>query len=640
MVFQEKLGANARVASFDVFDTLVTRVCGSPRKVFDCVEHRAIALGFDAEGFAEERVSAEAAAIDAVGESKLKLEDIYSCFRGSRFEGVRDKLMEIEIEAEVNLCVPIPEGVAVFRRCLESCDTVVVVSDMYLPERVVSRILDKCGIEGYAKLFVSCEYGETKADGSLYERAVSELGVRPDQITHFGDNLHSDVLSARKNGLRSCAMVCGKETALTKVMFQKLANRIMPHNSASYSLSFPPSGSDGMLIDEIGYNVFGPLLVSFCEWVHERKEAHGFDGLWFAARDGWVMKRCYDLLYPDEHTEYLLVSRRSTTVPMLVKNPGISGFVKTVGLGREMSVDEILMRLGLSDDQASRLESAYGFQPDERLVVSDLDKNPRFLALYRESESLILNNASDELEAMNSYLNRSFGDAQSIGLVDLGWRGSIQHAIESALPEIGLEEMKVTGLYLGIDVDSAWWGHQLMEGFLYSPMENIELGTSERWFNALVEAFFMAPHGTVRRYLFSKDGSAKAELEDREAGNEDSSPLFLVQEAALRFARDYKERRWDEYGILDKAGVVQAFYRLGLEPAFKEACELGDCIFAYQEVSNLARPKHGLGYYIVHPKELVREMNVCYWKPAFLRRVLNLPIQYWKALSAVKSIVN
>ena len=635
MAIQEGLDGGARIASFDVFDTLVTRACGSPRMIFSCVEHRALQMGLDVGGFAAVRVDAERRAISSIGEHRLKINDIYASITDPRFCCLRDQLMEMEMQTEIDLCVPIAGGVEMYRRCLRNCEAVVIVSDMYLPSDTIAQILERCGVAGYTKLYVSCEYGETKADGRLYEAIASDLGVRMDQITHYGDNLHSDVLSARKRGVNARAVADGREISLAEAVSRKLTKGAIPSHSdvsGSHCLALAADG----LIDQTGYCVFGPMLVSFCEWLHERCEACQLDGLWFAARDGWIMKRCYDLLYPGERTEYLLVSRRSATVPMLSKNPGIAGFVKTVGLGREMSVAEILMRLGLSGEQAASLESAHGFKPGERLLVADLGDNPKFVDLYGEAEPLVGKNAAEELAAMDVYLNKLFGDAREIGLVDLGWRGSIQHAIETALPEMGLGEARISGFYLGVDVDSTWWGQQHMDGFLFSPADAENRGVSERWFNALVEALFMAPHGTVRRYVTSEDEDAVAELAQREAGNEDSSIMFEVQGAALRFAQDYRERRWDEYGLLDREEAVRSFYRLGLEPTSAEASVFGDCVFEYQEVSCLAKPKHAGGYYLVHPKDLIREMNICYWKPAFLKRAFPLPLSYWKMLALIK----
>lgn len=635
---RESYGKHTRIASFDVFDTLVARVSGGARALFSCVEQRALSEGINVVGFADERVAAEQRALRAVGEANLKLKDIYSCFRGASYDGFLDKLMEMEEDAEVDLCVPIASGVELFQHCLESCEAVIVVSDMYLPKRVVARILDKCGITGYARLYVSCEYGMTKADGSLYERVVSDLGIHPSQITHYGDNLHSDVLSARRHGLNAAPLVSGRKITISKMLGRKTIDRVSP-SRVTFLEVIGKSLTDGALVETTGYNVLGPLLVSFCEWLHRRRVACGLDGLWFAARDGLIMKRCYDLLYPGERTEYVYVSRRSTTVPMLHTSSNISGLAKSLGLGREMSIEEILMRLGLTEMQAENLRGNYGFSTAERLVVSTLEDDDRFIGLYGEAAPLIEKSSSEEFAAMTEYFKGSFGDARAVGFVDLGWRGSIQHAINEALPEMGLGNVCLRGLYLGVDIDSAWWDSQPMEGFLFSPGMDEALGVDERWFNALVEAFFMAPHGTVRRYVIDAAGRASVELEPREGGNDDSSPLFTAQRFALRFVHDYKERRWGEYGLLKKDEAIRALCRLGLEPTLAEAKTFGDCVFTYQEVSNLARPKHGLPHYFAHPRELSREVNLCYWKPAFLKRLAPLSVPYWRILALVKEAV-
>ena len=626
-------GANVRIASFDVFDTLVTRSCGGMQSVFSSIEKRALSEGLNVDDFAEERLAAEKRALSVVGEANLRLEDIYTCLRDTYLSSVCDRLMEMEMDAEVDLCIPISGGVDTFRRCLETYDAVIIVSDMYLPERIIARILTKCGITGYARLYVSCLYGETKAEGSLYERVIADLKVLPNQITHYGDNLHSDVLSARRHGMKTIAMASGRETNMCVALGRKALDKVF-RPRPGFLQTIDLSISENNLIERIGYCVLGPLLVSFSEWLHERMIACNLNGLWFAARDGLIMKRCYDLLYPEDRTEYLYASRRSTTVPMLCKNSDIPNLATFLGLGREMSVDEIFMRLGLTRTETDALREAYGFASEERLAISNLERDERFLAFYRDTVPLIEKRSFEELTAMATYCKRAFRGARAIGLVDLGWRGSIQHAICAALPEMGLSDVRLNGLYLGVDVDSAWWGSQSMEGFLFSPGSDEALGVNERWFNALVEALFLAPHGTVKRYVINEDGEASVEFEARD--NDDSSPLFAAQDAALRFASDYKKRQWGEYGILKADDSIQALYHLGLEPTLAAAQALGDCVFKYQEVSCLARPKHGLGYYWFHPRNLMRELNVCYWKPAFLKRLAPLPVAYWRILACVK----
>ena len=236
---------------------------------------------------------------------------------------------------------------------------------------------------------------------------------------------------------------------------------------------------------------------------------------------------------------------------------------------------------------------------------------------------------------MAEYYKRIFRKDERIALVDLGWRGSIQHSLSDAVELLGFG-CELEGLYFGVSPKSKWFDKQPMHGFLFSKGVNEEAARDEEWFNALVESFFMAPHGTAMRYYFDEDSNAQVELDT--ADNE-GSPLFVLQEAALQFVADCSARGWDKYEFLNKANATEALYELGLAPSASEASSLGDCIFAYQEVSPLAKPQHELAFYCLHPKSLYQELSLCYWKPAYLKRLVRLPLPYWRLLTRLKSSV-
>lgn len=622
--------------SFDVFGTLITRVSGSSHSVFRHVERRAILEGLHVEGFVQRREAAECQAVARVGYASMTLDDIYTELINDYSSNVAEHLKNLERQAEIDLCVPIEPMVRLFRRCVSCCKEVVLVSDMYLPSDVICQMLAKCDIKGYRNIYVSCEHAKTKEEGSLFGEVLNEIGAEPTQMTHVGDNLRSDYKMPRRIGMHSVLVRDGR--VITPVQniaaraFRKIGGK---ENSRIQALCLSASDDSS---GRIGYTVLGPVLVSFCEWVHKYRVKENLDGLFFAARDGWVMKRCYDLLYPGEQTTYLLVSRRSTTVPLLWANSGISGFAETAGLGREMTVGEILVRLGLDEAEAHEVEAAHGLTDSDRMSVSELAENPKFLAVFHEIESNVLESSRREFSAMRAYVTSAFGAEQAIGFVDLGWRGSIQRAIETALQKMNMGNVRVEGLYFGIDPTSRWFSKQVMHGFMFSKGQNESLGTREKWFNALVEAFFSAPHGTVLRYVLQEDGKADAELAPRESGNEDTSPLFAIQDAALDFARAYKAGNWGAYGLFKKDFATDALFRLGLTPTSEEASFLGDIIFEYQEATPLAEPSHGLGWYIFHMHQLAADLNVCYWKPAFFTRLAGASVPWWRFLSVAKSV--
>ncbi|WP_225748967.1 hypothetical protein [Paraeggerthella sp. Marseille-Q4926] len=631
------LSLDSPVVFFDIFDTLVTRACGSPQSVFEYVEQRAVDEGLAAWGFAAKRLDAEKESIEAVGAGKMRLEDIYLRLERGFSREVAKQLMDYELQAEIDFCIPVPSGIDLFNHCVQSCKLVVLASDMYLSKEAIEKILANCGIEGYSKLYVSCEYGETKRNGSLFKLAMVDLNVQAGDITHLGDDLFSDYLSPRKLGLNATLLRFGKPISPLRVFVDRMARNIFPSQKTKCFANRYETVNPSVCY-KVGYSILGPILAKFCEWIHERKEDEGIDKLFFVARDGYLMKRFYEILYSDEQCEYLLASRRSTTVPLLWLNEGLEGFVGTAGLGYEMQLSELLTRLGLDGDEAEELSLKYGFVPSDRLRVDDLARNEKFASLFGDVAPAVKKNSRLEFEAMGAYFKSAFKGCRVVGFVDLGWRGSIQHALETAFVELGMD-IAVKGFYLGVSPKSRWVDRQDMRGFLFSKGKEERAASDEEWFNALVEAFFVAPHGSARRYRLDDSNRATIDFESYEADGENvSSPLFAVQDAALEFASDYKTRNWSRYNFIDIMDAAKALYSLGLKPSREEADVLGDCVFAYQEILPLAKPSRTLFHYLINPRDLVSEMSVCYWKPAFLNRLLKLPINYWRILKTAKRL--
>ena len=48
----------------------------------------------------------------------------------------------------------------------------------------------------------------------------------------------------------------------------------------------------------LGFSVLGPLAVAFCKWLHDRRAARPAAGLYFLARDMYLMREVYGLLLP------------------------------------------------------------------------------------------------------------------------------------------------------------------------------------------------------------------------------------------------------------------------------------------------------------------------------------------------------
>ena len=271
------------VITFDVFDTLIIRDVRKPADIFRLTYGE---LGRYL------RVIAEMIARKSTSKSEVTLKDIDRFFLFNA---------EKEIETEKQFCRANPAIKEVVNKLIGSGKQVFAISDMYLDEEILSGILKKSGYE--IPLMVSCKYGCTKKDGKLFTEFLTKYGFTPDKVLHIGDNYVSDVSGAKKAGIESLYIekdVCG------------LAHLKSNLKNIEYT-SFIDHGLNGISdpVTRMGYEIVGPIILSFCNWVHEKKKEFGFDRLFFLSRDMRPVYDVYRELYGNDEASYLRISRRS-----------------------------------------------------------------------------------------------------------------------------------------------------------------------------------------------------------------------------------------------------------------------------------------------------------------------------------------
>jgi putative hydrolase of the HAD superfamily len=79
-----------------------------------------------------------------------------------------------------------------------------LVSNTASPEWLLRPVLERQGIaERVDAVVLSSEVGKRKPHPAIFERALSELGVRSEEAVHVGDRLDADVLGASRVGIKT-----------------------------------------------------------------------------------------------------------------------------------------------------------------------------------------------------------------------------------------------------------------------------------------------------------------------------------------------------------------------------------------------------------------------------------------------------
>ena len=190
--------------TFDVFDTLLARKVLNPRGIFILMQFH-IRNKMDmwelpvyyVDHFQDFRIEAEKECRNHAryhGKEEISIQQIYDvlAYMLGISENVKCKLMELEIQFEIENSLPIAKNIDKLKRAMQY-DDVVLISDMYLPTCVIKKMLVNAdNIFEEIPLMVSCEYGKTKASGRLFEIFLRQYKVDPANWKHYGDNFVND----------------------------------------------------------------------------------------------------------------------------------------------------------------------------------------------------------------------------------------------------------------------------------------------------------------------------------------------------------------------------------------------------------------------------------------------------------------
>ena len=196
----EKLINNYEYVSFDVFDTLIERKCLTPEQIFINTGRKVLGNRKKIK-FLKLRKQAEEDAYNELG-VRATLDDIYSNITAFSDKTI-DDLKNEEIHQELENCYPKEIIDNIYKYAIKRKKKIIIISDMYLSENIISQMVKKCGYDKYEKLYVSNEYGVDKRSGKLFDLVLKKENITSNDIIHIGDSLKADILGARRNNIKS-----------------------------------------------------------------------------------------------------------------------------------------------------------------------------------------------------------------------------------------------------------------------------------------------------------------------------------------------------------------------------------------------------------------------------------------------------
>ena len=274
---------------FDVFDTLITRLCPEPEDVFSMMEETMSGkYGMPADGFAAVRIHAQ----EKVPAGAIR--DIYEVIRQETGAGEAavNEAMEYEIRLEKMLTIPRQPVAALLAEAKNAGKRIILVSDMYLPAGILGEILASNGITDYDELIVSCDHLKTKREG-LLDTVCLRAG---ESVLFIGDSEENDILPAREKGfetfrLPSAPELWRKNSGMDPVSGKAPAKeKVLWGTAAAYAFN-DPFGPDK---ENVLSAFLAAGLTAYTAWLACCGKLRDLDGMIFLSRDGRYFKEVYD----------------------------------------------------------------------------------------------------------------------------------------------------------------------------------------------------------------------------------------------------------------------------------------------------------------------------------------------------------
>jgi FMN phosphatase YigB (HAD superfamily) len=508
-----------------------------------------------------------------------------------------DKLKNLELEVETEYLIAVPRAYQLIEQARRSHPHILFISDMYLPEAFLEDQLKKHGFwqEG-DRLYVSSQWRKSKGIGDLFLKVLEDLQLSPQDLTHIGNNHSSDVAMPSSLGLNSIYFQEANPNRY-ELILQKYANAtngvtsILAGISRYTRLTKDTKTTKETIIRDIAASVAAPILTAYTIWILQQAKAKQLARIYFLARDGEMLlqiaKELAPKIYPEVELRYLYVSRQALRMPGLTKvNKAFWEWMfddTTI-----FTIEALIARMCLDRQSAQPIFEPLGYPSEtwqKNLSAKERSSLRNKLEKNESLQELVLQIAERKREVLKAYLHQEkMLDGQAFGLVDVGWRGSLQLSLENAFESFGTR-MPV-GFYFALDKPTGGLKHKgEVLAFFFNLNNSVGLrdDIDYRYVSAM-EVFCAGCEGTTLDYALQSDGSVVPMLKHNHNQPALDWGLKAFQQSVITFVRHLVERSPTDLSCnispkLLREALDEMFLTFNNSPTQQEAEAFMDCPF-------------------------------------------------------------
>ena len=257
------------------------------------------------------------------------------------------------------------------------------------------------------------------------------------------------------------------------------------------------------------------------------------------ARDGDIVKKVYDILYPDNNSEYVYWSRLAATklASSYYKDDYFRRFLYHKS-NKGIKLRSIFQSMDLQDI----LENS-NLNPEEELTSRNIESIKQYLY---DNWNIIQQHYEEERIAGKIYYANIVGEYKRICTVDVGWAGSGSITLDYMMNKEWNLACSVTGILGGtnsahnseINASEPMLLNGNLSAYMFSQSLNREVWKKHdlnRLHNLYFELLLCSPTDSFRGFSM-EDGKIKLEFVEEKT---DKEKLAEVQKGIIEFVKDY-----------------------------------------------------------------------------------------------------
>ena len=630
----------AKIISFDIWDTIIKRKC-HPEEI-KLATARYIVLKYENKlkekykniyEILKKRDEIEAKECKENKENgfdeECRILDVFKILEKEIFEeeiNIEEELLKEEIEQEKKVIYINPEILPIFEKYKDL--KMYCISDFYMSADNLKELLDYLKIPvKIEKIYSSADYLLNKRTGNLYKKAEEELGIKPEEHIHVGDNQYSDIEMANSLGIETIKT--------TKQEFN-----FVPEKARKFEFDLSKVKREGKTKEEKLFNTgvdLAPLLYFFGYSIVEYAIKNKIDKVYYATREGETFIKIHEIIKENNpfgvklpECDIIEVSRMATFSASL-KEFSIPELLRLWSQYRVQSMKALFKTMAIDIENYKSYLGKYDLNPDENIVDPWFDLRVQNLCADKEFTDKIqveLDRKRKELLEYFETKKNIKNDEKEMFMIDIGWRGTIQDNLAHIFTN-----KKIGGYYLTL---YDFYNLQPKNTYKISYLNDKNIRDNEvASMITLLEWIYNPGTGSVVEY---KQGEAirRAKEEETNIVKEYIKPLQEGMIEGAKIINEYmkyhpyeaEETKGYVYDLIKKTKtnpskeLIEAYYSMVFNDTFgtAEYVEKDDKLTTFQKLN------------IFKCRDMLRKET---WKEAFI--VYN-DIEYMNALTGAKSL--